>query len=446
MKFQRYFFQQYWLVFLLFFLNVCWAESSAQDLSCENATSKLNHTGRIESTVPPLGDSGNTISKRFGRIQNPLFSQRQTLETEFSLQAKGYRPIFTDGLDEINRMIELAQKMRTSQVDPFNTHISEFADAIPDHIEFIKKGITAEKFVVRALNDKQERAIEQAQLVGKGETGLDGTSARMGNYTEQQNKEKYRILTEAGFTPKERRQIVEGKIDEGDSKGGLRILDNLQKEALERLKNKSVTYEWWLTWNAKLVSINHSYVFVSPVEHIPGIVRAFPVNIFLPLTAELGVMALNRSFSQRVFPIGLINELTGVDGLVYNPTSFFSHDVSHAQAYLESFTGSKIRSYLYKIFDKMNLSLLEREMVETVYFLIKHERTFLREISPSRFTPWNRRKQKAIAQRLQRSDDMRELLPNDLNVDNLTEIEEYLDKSVKVFRRVNRQVFLNIHD
>ena len=68
MKFQRYFFQQYWLVFLLFFSYVCWAESSAQDLSCENATSKLNHEGRIES-LPPFRASEMATAKRLQGTQ-----------------------------------------------------------------------------------------------------------------------------------------------------------------------------------------------------------------------------------------------------------------------------------------------------------------------------------------------------------------------------------------
>ena len=70
----------------------------------------------------------------------------------------------------------------------------------------------AESNIGRSINDEQARAVERAHLVGKGETGKDGTPAGIDNYTSDQLKEKIRILREAGFTLSERRQLVEGGV------------------------------------------------------------------------------------------------------------------------------------------------------------------------------------------------------------------------------------------
>ena len=365
MKVQKYFILMHIILslFVICFSCLCWAVSfsQAKTASCENNLSHLMTSA--QSVIVVRGDLRNA-------------------ETEFSLKARGYRSAFTDGLDKINRMIELAQKLRASKVDPLKTHIPEFADRVLDHIEFTRQGIA------------------------------------------DSNKEE------------------------------LKILDNLREEALEKLKSKSITYEWWLEWNFKLANrLNNDTDFqvIPPLEYSSDLLRKFPDSIFLPMTnvENLGIIAFNRSFSRKVFPIALNNKLQPADGVDFNPSSFFAHDVVHATASTDMIFNI-IRRNLYKKVEKMNLSLSEREMVETIYFLILHEQESITEVSPSKFIQFMRGARDRLLEpsyrysmaHILQQNYMRRLLPNSVDVSNLEEIQEYLDESVKVFKRINRQSML----
>ncbi len=81
------------------------------------------------------------------------------------------------------------------------------------------------------LNRVQQRAVQTAHEVGTSrvthpdgtvevivEAGRDGTPARVGNYTDAQLRQKAEILRSAGFTPEERRVLIErGIVGEPDS-------------------------------------------------------------------------------------------------------------------------------------------------------------------------------------------------------------------------------------
>ena len=390
---------------------------------CKNLLVRAKHTSDVKAcilqaslaslpiTLPILGLSGMALARRLGKTNNPLPPQGVIRSTEAELKAKGYRAAFTDGLDEVNRMIQLAQRLRTSKADPFTTHIPEFADSIPDRIKFIRDGV---------IRDSER---------------LD-------------------------FTPSEQ----------------LQVLDHLEKQALDKIKEKGVTYSWWLKWNKKLsyipgdVELGSSLFFkqkptISTAQDLFRIfedidrtfdnkylVKKFPDNIFIPTTSDLGIMTLNRAFSNDVFPVGLMNKNTDADGVTLGPGPFFEHDIGHAQGFLKQRINI-IRRSLYKKVEKINLSSSEREAVETVYFLLLHERDRIKDISPSQFNqllqsdlfPWNiglQDSREDMARRFQRK-GFREFLPDSVDVSNLAEVQEYLDESVKVFKRVTRQALLH---
>ena len=77
------------------------------------------------------------------------------------------RPIFTKSLDEANRMIQLAERLRDSQINPYTTHIPEFADDIPKHISFIKEGIEnsgkRKRARLKELAKLEKEALKKAQ-------------------------------------------------------------------------------------------------------------------------------------------------------------------------------------------------------------------------------------------------------------------------------------------
>ena len=72
--------------------------------------------------------------------------------------------------------------------------------------------IYAERILGRELNAQEMNSLERAHLVGVGQRGEDGSVARAGNYTFTQIREKSAILSNAGFTRRERRKLIEEGI------------------------------------------------------------------------------------------------------------------------------------------------------------------------------------------------------------------------------------------
>ena len=70
----------------------------------------------------------------------------------------------------------------------------------------------AEEILGLRLSPEQQRAVEEAHLVGYGERGKNGALAGIGNYTEDQLRRKAEILRQAGFSPSQRRQLMEAGV------------------------------------------------------------------------------------------------------------------------------------------------------------------------------------------------------------------------------------------
>ncbi len=64
----------------------------------------------------------------------------------------------------------------------------------------------------RNISRKQQKALEKSHHFGKGQKGLNGETAGIGNYTLSQLKEKNRILKEAGFSKLEIRKLMEDGV------------------------------------------------------------------------------------------------------------------------------------------------------------------------------------------------------------------------------------------
>ena len=97
----------------------------------------------------------------------------------------------------------------------------------------------AEEVLGTRLNSSQKRAVEEAHLVGRGNVGKDGMNpARIGNYTQAQLREKNRILRDAGFTPQERRQLMDrGVVGDRDRRPSDYDLPSTE-EVIKRIRGK----------------------------------------------------------------------------------------------------------------------------------------------------------------------------------------------------------------
>ena len=296
---------------------------------------------------------------------------------------KPNRPIPTKGLDEANHMIQLAERLRNSQIDSYTTHIPEFADDIPKHISWITEGI--------------EKSGEK----------------------------------------KEAR---------------LKILDDLEKEALEKAKNKQVTYAWWLSWNDRLTKLASS-VKVFKNTHIASLytVPIFPDMIIIPTINDFGIQAFNRSLSQRVFPLGVVNQLTYADGILMTPHDFFIHDTNHVSNITRNLKHTSLfkieNSFninLYQELQKLDLSLEQQEMIDIIYFSIFHEEIMhihlVQDWQESKDLIIFEIKYGYIIDRFQKKGDLRELLPTSVNADSKEEVEAYLNESKQLFEQLSHRI------
>ena len=379
---------------------------------CEKLPIQVKHTSDLKScilqvslaslpiTLPILGLSGMAVAKglRGGKPSSSIPSNATTEKVEEVLddvqmakttgQTKSSkvigRSVFTKGVDSADRMVSLAQKLRNSQINPHTTHIPEFADDIPKHIEWIEEGIKKSGKNVRKK---------------------------------------------------------------------LKTLNKLKKEAVERINNQQVTYEWWLNWNQRLSDIEDllSEFRKSTVQrNIPAGVEKFPDIILFPTNSDLGITAMNRLISQKVFPLGLANKPTVADGQLMAPHRFFYHDLSHFGEYLKDkkrYTSSIEEDFninLYQEFQKLDLPLEQREMIENIYFQIWHELYGIRLFKignkfDARIFPAGEMMYKVLAL-FQKKGDYREFLPDSVNADSAEDIQNYLEDSMDLFGRLTNQI------
>ena len=88
----------------------------------------------------------------------------------------------------------------------------------------------AETVLGRRLSAQERQAVIQAHYVGFGQRGRDGQNlAGLNNYTPEQLRQKARILEEAGFSPAERRSLMEAGIT-GLPSGGVMTRGTAQAE------------------------------------------------------------------------------------------------------------------------------------------------------------------------------------------------------------------------
>lgn len=98
-------------------------------------------------------------------IQNRLIEGElkipQRIREERTLKEQGFNSEYIRGIDEMNEMIAVAQRLRELEVNPYTTHIDYFANKIKERIRFMKDG---------AVDFRQRRRLEL--LRGYGETAI----------------------------------------------------------------------------------------------------------------------------------------------------------------------------------------------------------------------------------------------------------------------------------
>ena len=175
-----------------------------------------------------------------------------------------------------------------------------------------------------------------------------------------------------------------GKVEEA--------IEKLAREARQMVRDKKVTYNWWMQWNTKMVETAedlskkdphaiYDFSFDSDIFNMQmGNFQTKPFSsdsiVFLPTTKELGVMAFNQASSKKLIPLGLTDRVTEADGLPFGPMRFLKHDINHGRnVYRPRLVENKRYKDFHKSFREKvkDLPKPRREKLETMLFVITHE-------------------------------------------------------------------------
>ncbi len=324
-------------------------------------------------------------------------------ETEQQLRKKGFRDAYIAGMDEAHRMEAIADALRSNKVDPAVTHIEDFADQVEEHIAFFQRDTNREKEEIPALKKK----------------------------------------------------VVDREA-----------MEMLVRKARENVKNKEVTYNWWLQWNLKMLDTvsetrltdfveeyKHALKFKSPykerfVEFLRIVEGYFQIGsfglddlVYFPTIKRLEIMAFNQVSSKKLVLLALFDRPAPADGLILHPIPFLLHDLQH------SYNGRDlVDSFKYKVFHKLfkekvkTLSTSQREKVELILYFYTRE-VSIDETSFDDFVKFvNTRWTGPHPRRLTTENDMKHLLPSFLHTTSKERVHEYFESAMVEFVKVAQEI------
>lgn len=243
---------------------------------------------------------------------------------EVLLAQQGFSRKFTEAVDLVNEWGIVRRRLQELKANPRATHIKYFADQIPDHIAYIRKGL------VEAQSDPDPKHLVKANLVKKQ----------------------------------------------------LQALDHLEAKAKKAVSKNRVTYKWWLEFNFRLsrlmsnVSYNrHNILEMRDREQnvAKEYLSEFPSTILIPTIKgeKIGIIAFRKARENNVYPIGLIDRpYTSIHSFFISAYDTIMHDILHAGLRTNRHNpvfGKRLGEHI----DALPPS--ERKKAEMVYFLMTHE-------------------------------------------------------------------------
>lgn len=312
---------------------------------------------------------------------------------------------YFDGYREAERMLLLAQKLRSGLIDPTSTHLPEFSNKIPLFFRRI------ENFIAGQEGHYLDTVERLETLAAMRREYADRVVAREVSY------EYWVVLSQR--------------------------LAILATPEIER--------------TAPFISVTQSMLaqhdivyrrYFGPGAQYTHFLQRFPDVLLMPTMETMGVASFNPIFSFQVYPIGLVSEQLSVDGRRMWPDSYWKHDLEHADAFAR-FTHSVEQ---VRLMQEKHLSImsainnergLRRLQLEFVYFIFTHEYPhYIRE--GHLLLGWQyvinsfRRSDFFVVMEdaLEDPDHFRALLPPSVNVRSLANIRLFLNDSLDVFQEV----------
>ena len=262
------------------------------------------------------------------------------IESEQQLRGQGYDDRYVAGLDHAKENIQLVERLRADKINPFTSHIKEFANLLGTHIRFIEEGIKSQD--ASAL-DKEIRLNLLESLKFEAQ--------------ERQNSERvtYRWWFSFNFrlsilaTPKDYLEIY---------------FKNISVEAL-------ITKTSMEEIDSFFRGLNRNTMIVwRPTQDL---VNKFPERIIVPTIHRLGIISINSTHGTGVHFVGLNNDFVFADQITMYPDAFFLHDLNHIFAIkgvdslrLATFVRQRMRTF----------SISQRKALEYVFYEITYEKGY----------------------------------------------------------------------
>ncbi|MDE0119408.1 MAG: hypothetical protein OXM55_05310, partial [Bdellovibrionales bacterium] len=233
---------------------------------------------------------------------------------EAQLAEQGYKSSYMGGLDQVNEWAYVRRRLQELKANPYTTHIEYFAEQIPDHIAYIKRGLKE--------NYSSDKLTQLRRL-------------------EKLEQEAQKAIADEKITY-EWWLIFNSRLSylmEGSSRYRDRMPEDVEAQ---------VTF--------------------FPLKIIIPTTKS----------EDIGIMVFNRAESEGVYPAGLINKPSvHVDGAKHSSSEFFEHDVVHSgflsnKSYERYSTSHRL--FRKRLINRMeNLPPNKRKKVEGVYFIMAHE-------------------------------------------------------------------------
>ena len=359
--------------------------------------SQLSQKHLLIAQVDPVSkDWFNKIEQSIEKLE-PLHLIEENEEEHLTKQ--NYKQSLIQGVNTANRLIKSGKHIRQSHINPFSTHIADFARQIPDHIEAITKGIASQDIEV----SERLNLLKQFEMEAYRKVEDEAVTYMWWLFW---NK---RLSILATPSQKRKEQGNWWKSEENLEN----FLENLNEEKLTQIhKDEQILLKF---------------------------IQKFPDQIILPTASDLGPMAFNRAFVHSTALLQLVGKAKWMDGQLNTPEKAFSHDINHAvlQFEEENLPSSSLMKLFYQqISDINNLTVYEREAIEIVYFLITHERQWVDISQPQ--TVVNMMIDKNMQQRFQDTNDLRNWIEEDIKHNTL---KSHLRKMAKTFNRSIASVF-----
>ena len=335
------------------------------------------------------------------------------------LRSSGFKESYILGLDKAQEHLRLARKFRTQSIDPWKTHIEEFAALIKPHLDYIERGIRSQDSA-----DKLERLAI-----------LEDFRAETQSWLEKQEV-SYRRWVNLNFrlsilaTPKEKRTTQFFNSND--------FIDKLH------------TSEDWLT-NKRLES---AYLKEEKREDEmePIVVRLnqFPEVIIAPQMDGLtGIMALTRMTARRVYLHALENNASHVHGFNH-PDWIFHHDSTHMDMHesslinwlhwnKKSYEDMAIPFHNAFVLRMKNFPQRKRERLELIYYYIVFEQPgygYGFEYPTTSFLRLS-----SVAWRSKDLYNEPALLPDWVQPNNTDDVRRFLIEAIDLYDNTARDVF-----